>query len=54
MGSDPFQLAKQNVGEEEEEKTKMLHRGGGGEEGEVKTRLRGSNREKSCCIYGGK
>lgn len=52
MGSDPFQLAKQNVG------------GGGGGwrrrrlkcyiEGEVKSRLRGSNREKSCCIYGGK
>lgn len=32
MGSDPFQLVKQNVGEEKEEKkeeAKKLHRGGG-------------------------
>lgn len=34
MGSDPFQLAKQNVGGRgwgrmEEEEAKMLHRGGG-------------------------
>lgn len=51
MGWDPilFNWRNKTLGVREGEEAKMLHR-----RGEVKSRLRGSNREESCCIYGGK